>query len=1135
MNISQIDSNIIHSIDRIRQIILDLDENIQDKYNEYYPQSDPTLQAFQNLDVDGFSGGDNKNQMMSNIKFYDTFIKDIHNILDVYNLCTSSFSQQLDKIGIQQIQMFCKQLMLSHRKSMIFALRVVCSHYKVPQVVDERKFKIPTYEVEKEIVKEANAKKYNYKKVKIQRGTVDKDLVELIKKHLIDKPELVPESLKAKLGQIYDPLLKEYREAEQVMNETLLNKDKFLNLQPSNCGNYVSNTLKQIEGTTMSFYNFEQITLKGNKNREELNSLTNEFYSNMIMEELSKEIKDNFEESARKRMQSVILQVIQFLRKQNQIELPSIQCQTELTSEDIDKQIQDAEKEARACRWELEAIKSNIRTLSLKNEELQRDLDFKNKKIQEQNQQIIDHFSTIEKLKNEITQLDIQYDLKYKKKAQELEQRQKQFEIDFKNQENAQIKAQKKTYAHSFTQTGKVVFSNGENNHIYASQKHYTKFKRRYSHDLQLEGRVDYFYLLQRIKDDLEKHPMKRKKLNIPQDVNLRTENRAFTKMQKQLQILQKIKEEEQEILNLRQQQQVLPQISNQQIQEIKNSNTVVTKKQKEVKDLEVKGTSSQLLPQDQLEYLLSQYKQTKSTIQSQQNKQMQTDQTESRLATGENNQKIKQTQAESLTPSKLEQTSLTKQKIQNTSNAEQQTVSNTKEVFRYIEELKKSQGELFKNFSSEQINEIEQFIISKELGDNNTFNTQYNGKSYVVDQNGNIQEHSAQDIQLLFDEYNRLKPFQELIQQLQWISSEGERAYVIGILNNYICKLLRRRRQISKRSQAYEFNNKSLSPDSFSLSPEPGQQSVKKNTSFGRLKTDTIYNEESEKKDGFQSYKQFQDRLKNHQANLSIQKNRQRSCYSFNSPSSVTVYYKNLNEASGNYEKFLKDYLQNETNQSPNKQKTPRENQSKEQISQQNDYNSTEKQQKVRTKRQYSIDRCENLNLPALNIIQKAQEHLQQFQQSVILQNCKKIQNRILIQKKLKLHDDLSKSKSQKIMKSQIAIAPLNEEDQQNFIDYSDDNYYQIYKQLTLSHELMLECVQIFQNTNNGQQNIFTNDQAKQLLKQSKYPFQSIQQSRNSGVNNFDATYTIWKNQFQQLPNQLKSYIQKKTKQIKK
>ncbi|KAL4492403.1 hypothetical protein ABPG72_005538 [Tetrahymena utriculariae] len=1133
MNISQIDQNIIHSIDRIRQIILDLDENIQDKYNEYYPQSDPTLQAFQNLDVDGFNGFDNKNSMMSNIKFYDTFIKDIHNILDVYNLCTSSFAQQLEKIGIQQIQMFCKQLMLSHRKSMIFALRVVCSHFKVPQVVDERKFKIPTFEVEKEILKEVNAKKYNYKKVKIQRGTVDKDLVELIKKHLIDKPELVPESLKAKLGQIYDPLLKEYREAEQVMNETLSNKDKYLNLQPSNCGDFVSNTLKQIEGTTMSFYNFEQITLKGNKNREELNSLTNEFYSNMIMEELSKEIKDNFEESARKRMQSVILQVIQFLRKQSQIELPSIQCQTELTIEEIDKQIQDAEKEARACRWELEAIKSNIRTLSLKNEELQRDLDFKNKKIQEQNQQIIDHISTIEKLKNEITRLDIQYELKFKKRVQELEQKQKQFETDFKNQENAQNKAQKKTYAHSYTQTGKVVFSNGENNHIYASQKHYSKFKRRYSHELQLEGRVDYFYLLQRIKDDLEKHPMKRKKLNIPQDVNLRTENRAFAKIQKQLQILQKIKEEEQEILNLRQQQQVLPQISNQQIQQIKSANSVTTKKQKEVKDLEVKGTSSQLLPQDQLEYLLNQYKQTKTTLQSQQNKQMQIDQTESRLPTGENSLKIKQALVENLTPSKLEQISSIKQNIQNNTNAEQQTVSNTKEVFRYIEELKKSQGELFKNFSSEQINEIEQFIISKELGGNYTQTSQYNGKSCVVDQNGNIQEQSAQDIQLLFDEYNKLKPFQELIQQLQWISSEGERAYVIGILNNYICKLLRRRRQISKRTQAYDYHNKSLSPDSFSLSP--GQQSTKKNNSFGRLKTDTIYNEESEKKDGFQSYKQFQDRLKNHQANLSIQKNRQRSCYSFNSPSSVTVYYKNLNEASGNYEKFLKDYLQSDANQSPNKQKTPRENQSKEQVSQQNDFNSTEKQQKLRMKRQNSIDRCENLNLPALNIIQKAQEHLQQFQQSVILQNCKKIHNRIIIQKKLKLQDDLSKSKSQKIMKSQIAIAPLNEEDQQNFVDQNDENYYQIYKQLTLSHELMLECVQIFQNSNNGQQNTFTNDQAKQLLKLSKYPFKSILQSRTGGINNFDATFNIWKNQFQQLPSQLKSYILKKTKNVKK
>ncbi|EAR85366.2 hypothetical protein TTHERM_00471430 (macronuclear) [Tetrahymena thermophila SB210] len=1129
MSISQIDSNIVHSIDRIRQIIIDLDENIQDKYNEYYPQSDPTLQAFQNLDVDGFT--DYKNQIIPNIKFYDTFIKDIHNILDVYNLCSSSFAQQLDKIGIQQIQMFCKQLMLSHRKSMIFALRVVCSHYKVPQVVDERKFKIPTYEIEKEIVKEANAKKYNYKKVKIQKGTVDKDLVELIKKHLIDKPELVPESLKAKLGQIYDPLLKEYREAEQVMNETLLNKNKFLNLQPSNCGNFVSNTLKQIEGTTMSFYNFEQITLKGNKNREELNSLTNEFYSNMIMEELSKEIKDNFEESARKRMQAVILQVIQFLRKQNQIELPSIQCQTELTMEDIDKQIQDAEKEARACRWELEAIKSNIRTLSLKNEELQRDLDFKNKKIQEQNQQIIDHISSIEKLKNEITQLDIQYELKFKKRAQELEQKQKQFEIDFKNQENAQNKAQKKTYAHSFTQTGKVVFSNGENNHIYASQKHYTQFKRRYSHDLQLEGRVDYFYLLQRIKDDLEKHPMKRKKLNIPQDVNLRTENRAFTKMQKQLQILQKIKEEEQEILNLRQQQQVLPQISNQQIQEIKNANNASIKKQKEVKDLQVKGTSSQLIPQDQLEYLLNQYKQTKSTLQSQQNQQMQTDQIESHLATEENSSKIKQTSAENLTPSKFEQSSQLKQKIQNTTNAEQQTGSNTKEVFRYIEELKKSQGELFKNFSQEQIDEIEQFIISKELGVNHTKAIPQNGISYVVDQNGNIQEQSAQDIQLLFDEYNKLKPFQELIQQLQWISSEGERAYVIGILNNYICKLLRRRRQISKRSQAFEYNDKSLSPQSFSLSPE--QQSTKKNTSFGRLKTDTIYNEESEKKDGFQSYKQFQDRLKNHQANLSIKKNRQRSCYSFNSPSSVTVYYKNLNEASGNYERFLKDHHQSDYNQSPNKQKTPRDNQSKEQNSQQNDFNSTE--QKVRMKRQYSIDRCENLNLPALNIIQKAQEHLQQFQQSVVLQNCKKIHNRILIQKKLKLHDDLSKSKSQKAIKSQISIAPLNEEEQQNFVDFNDENYYQVYKQLTFSHELMLECVQIFQNSNKGQQNNFTNDQAKQLLKQSKYPFQSIQQTRAMGVNNFDATFTIWKNQFQQLPNQLKSYILKKTKQVKK
>lgn len=50
------------------------------------------------------------------------------------------------------------------------------------------------------MIKEVNAKKYNQKKVKIQRGTVDKDLVYLIKNDLFDRPELVPENIKVKLG-----------------------------------------------------------------------------------------------------------------------------------------------------------------------------------------------------------------------------------------------------------------------------------------------------------------------------------------------------------------------------------------------------------------------------------------------------------------------------------------------------------------------------------------------------------------------------------------------------------------------------------------------------------------------------------------------------------------------------------------------------------------------------------------------------------------------------------------------------------------------------------------------------------------------------------------------------------------------
>jgi len=51
------------------------------------------------------------------------------------------------------------------------------------------------------------------------------------------------------VGQVYDTEKREYSDVNVMMEDMLKNKERFLSMEPSNCLDIMSTTLKRIEGT----------------------------------------------------------------------------------------------------------------------------------------------------------------------------------------------------------------------------------------------------------------------------------------------------------------------------------------------------------------------------------------------------------------------------------------------------------------------------------------------------------------------------------------------------------------------------------------------------------------------------------------------------------------------------------------------------------------------------------------------------------------------------------------------------------------------------------------------------------------------------------------------------------------------